>query len=57
MKALLGNLAKIVKGDPSGNRQLREFISSSSKESTVITLSNGKKYRISTHSPKDNVVT
>ncbi|MCK8123866.1 hypothetical protein MTF66_02570 [Pseudoalteromonas sp. 2CM39R] len=56
MKALLGSLAKIIKSDSSGNQQLRQFISSSSKESTVITLSNGKKYRVSTHSPKENVV-
>jgi len=55
MKALLGSLAKKIKGDPSGNEQLKAFISSSSKESEVITLSNGKKYRVST-SPKDKAV-
>jgi hypothetical protein len=55
MKALLGSLAKKIKDDPSGNKQLRAFISSSSKDSELITLSNGKKYRIST-SPKDKAV-
>jgi|TARA_R110001592_G_scaffold339091_1_gene626594 hypothetical protein len=55
MKALLGNLAKKIKGDPSGSEQLRAFISSSSKEYEVITLSNGKKYRVST-SPKEKAV-
>ncbi|NQZ33515.1 MAG: hypothetical protein HRU06_19770 [Oceanospirillaceae bacterium] len=47
MKALLGNLAKKIKHDPQGNEQLRLFISTSSKESELITLSDGKKYRIS----------
>jgi hypothetical protein len=55
MKALLGNLAKKIKGDPSGSKQLRDFISSSSKKYEVITLSNGKKYRVST-SPKEKSV-
>ena len=55
MKALLGSLAKKIKGDPLGSKQLRAFISSSSKDSEVITLSNGKKYRVST-SPKDKAV-
>lgn len=48
MKALLGHLAKKIKGDPQGSKQLKEFLSSSSNESEVITLSNGKKYRVST---------
>lgn len=47
MKALLGNLAKKIKRDPKGSEQLRLFISTSSKESELITLSDGKKYRIS----------
>jgi hypothetical protein len=55
MKALLGKLAEKIKGDPSGNEQLKAFISSSSKESEVITLSNGKKYRVST-SPQEKAV-
>ncbi|MBQ4833546.1 hypothetical protein J8L70_09875 [Pseudoalteromonas sp. MMG010] len=55
MKALLGSLAKKIKGDPLGSKQLRSFISSSSKDSEVITLSNGKKYRVST-SPKEKAV-
>ncbi|ATC84170.1 MULTISPECIES: hypothetical protein [Pseudoalteromonas] len=55
MKALLGSLAKKIKGDPLGSEQLRAFISSGSKDSEVITLSNGKKYRVST-SPKDKAV-
>lgn len=48
MKALLGNLAKKVKDDVRGNKELREFLSDSTKEYQVITLSNGKKYRVST---------
>jgi hypothetical protein len=55
MKALLGNLAKKIKGDVKGNKELKAFISSGSKESEVITLSNGKKYRVST-SPKEKAV-
>ena len=55
MKALLGKLAEKIKGDPSGNKQLKAFISNSSKQSQVITLSNGKKYRVST-SPQDKAV-
>ena len=55
MKALLGSLAKKIKGDPLGSEQLRAIISSSSKDSEVITLSNGKKYRVST-SPKEKAV-
>jgi hypothetical protein len=54
MKALLGNLAKKIKGDPCGSEQLKAFISSSS-EYEVITLSNGKKYRVST-TPKEKAV-
>ena len=56
MKALLGNLAKIIKGDVKGNKQLKAFISDSSKESEIITLSNGKKYRVTTSSPKEKAV-
>lgn len=48
MKALLGDLAKKIKDDVRGNKELREFLSDSTKESQVITLSNGKKYRVST---------
>ena len=48
MKALLGNLAKKIKDDVRGNKELREFLSDSTKEYQVITLSNGKKYRVST---------
>jgi len=55
MKALLGNLAKKIKSDPSGSEQLKAFISSGVKENEVITLSNGKKYRVST-SPKEKAV-
>jgi hypothetical protein len=52
MKALLGNLAKIIKNDPDGKKQLKDYISNSSQDS-VITLSDGKKYKIS-NSPKNN---
>ncbi len=55
MKALLGSLAKKIKGDPSGNEQLKAFISNGSKDSEVIILSNGKKYRVST-SPTEKAV-
>ncbi|MEA3380450.1 hypothetical protein [Alteromonas sp.] len=48
MKALLGDLAKKIKDDVRGNKELREFLSDSTKESQVITLSDGKKYRVST---------
>lgn len=48
MKALLGELAKKIKSDVRGNKELRNFLSDSTKESQVITLSNGKKYRVST---------
>ena len=55
MKALLGGLAKKIKNDSSGSEQLRGFISSSSNRSEIITLSNGKKYRVST-SPKEKAI-
>nr|WP_283622484.1 hypothetical protein [Alteromonas macleodii] len=48
MKALLGDLAKKIKDDVRGNKELREFLSDSTKESQVITLSDGRKYRVST---------
>ena len=48
MKALLGNLAKKIKDDARGNKELREFLSDSKNESQVITLSNGRRYRVST---------
>lgn len=48
MKALLGDFAKKIKDDVRGNKELKEFLSDSTKESQVITLSNGKKYRVST---------
>lgn len=41
MKALLGKFAKVIKNDPAGNRQLREFIQSITSEPQVIILSNG----------------
>ena len=46
MKALLGDLAKKIKDDVRGNKELREFLSDSTKESQVITLSDGRKYRV-----------
>lgn len=52
MKALLGSLAKKIKEDPLGRKQLKAFISSGLKDSGTIVLSSGKKYRIST-SPKN----
>ena len=48
MKALLGDLAKKIKDDVRGNKEGREFLSDSTKESQVITLSDGRKYRVST---------
>lgn len=48
MKALLGKFAKVIKNDPAGNRQLREFIQSSTSEPQVIILSDGSKFRVST---------
>jgi len=42
MKALLGDLAKKIKDDVRGNKELREFLSDSTKES------HGRKYRVST---------
>ena len=48
MKALLGDLAKKIKDDVRGNKELREFLSDSTKESQVISLSDGRKYRVST---------
>lgn len=56
MKALIGTLAKLIKGDPEGHKQLRKFIANGSTEFVVITLSNGKKYKISTRSPKERAV-
>lgn len=53
MKALVGNLAKMIRGDRDGRKQLREFIASGSTEPALITLSNGKKYMISTRFLKD----
>lgn len=53
MKALMGSLAKKIKGDPDGYKALRKFVSGSSKDSDTITLSNGKKYKIST-SPRES---
>lgn len=47
MKALLGPLAKKIKSDPKGKEELSGFIASGLKEQSI-TLSNGKKYRIST---------
>jgi hypothetical protein len=46
MKALMGDLAKIIRMDPKGREQLKTFLSDKS-QTTVITLSNGKKYSIS----------
>lgn len=48
MKALMGNLAKTIKNDHIGNKELRAFISSN-KGSKTITLSNGKKFKITTN--------
>jgi hypothetical protein len=48
VKALLGKLAKKIMNDPEGKKQLHEFISRSSRESGLIILSNGKKYKIYT---------
>ena len=47
MKALMGKLAKVIRADVKGNRALKAFVADGSTENTVITLSNGKRYRIS----------
>ncbi|MEZ8028332.1 hypothetical protein [Enterovibrio norvegicus] len=46
MKALMGNLAKLVRKDKEGKQGLREFITSG-KDEMVITLSNGEKFVVS----------
>lgn len=49
MKALMGKLVKTIKSDPQGNKELKNFIAQGSTSSSdTITLSDGKKYRIST---------
>tara|TARA_S200002703_G_C3689120_1_gene211585 strand:+ start:248 stop:394 length:147 start_codon:yes stop_codon:yes gene_type:complete len=45
MKALKGNLAKIILSDEKGKIAMKEFIASG-EYSAIITLSNGKSYRV-----------
>ena len=45
MKALKGSLAKRIQLDPQGRLELQRFIASG-EASAVITLSNGKSYRV-----------
>jgi len=45
MKALKGNLAKIILSDEKGKIAMKEFIASR-ESSAIITLSNSKSYRV-----------
>lgn len=45
MKALKGNLAKIILSDEKGKIAMKSFIASG-ESSAIITLSNGKSYRV-----------
>ena len=51
MKALMGVLAKKIRGDRVGRQALRDFLAEGQKDDAVIRLSNGKKYRVSRHNP------
>lgn len=50
MKALMGKLAEAIRNDSKGRKDLREFIYSGGDEK-VITLDNGKKYKVSRNKP------
>lgn len=50
MKALMGELAKLIRDDSQGRKDLREFIRDGNSE-RVISLKNGKKYKISRERP------
>jgi hypothetical protein len=47
MQALLGKCAAIIRKDPQGQKQLKDFMIHGKDETGIITLSDGKKFRIS----------
>lgn len=54
MKALMGDLAKLIRQDAEGSKQLREFLVSG-LDNQEITLSDGTKYIISRNAKPQEV--
>lgn len=51
MKALMGELAKKIRKDERGSEELSSFVVDSGSDFTVITLSNGTKYKVTRKRP------